>query len=160
MQYTKLSKELNVTRQELAAQRLKTQEVPPFSLVSSPLAYPLCMLAVANTCSLLQLESENSRVRRGMDDVLTELHKLFLNKTNGDTNALVEAEALRGELLTAQERADLAEQRTKIVRPHLCAGSCCDKCITLGHPRPALRSRWTDSEPKGASLSAACRLLA
>ena len=111
----KLSRELNVTRAELLAKEKRVLEV--WLRLQSLL---LCStLHLSASLSMLQLEAENSKVRRGMDEVLTELHKLFLNKTFGDTNALVEAEGLRGELMTAQERADLAEQRTKIVSPSL-----------------------------------------
>ena len=76
-----------------------------------------------------------------MDDVLTELHKLFINKTNGDTNALVEAESLRGELITAHERADIAEQRTKIVRAVPCA---CMAAWAAGGDSVSRAGRWLD----------------
>ena len=63
---------------------------------------------------MLQLEAENAKVRRDFDVLLGELDKLKLNKTAGDSNALVESEGLRGELATALDRAGLAEHRTQL----------------------------------------------
>ena len=69
--------------------------------------------------------------------LLGELDKLKLNKTAGDSNALVESEGLRGELATALDRAGLAESRTQLVSSALCA------CL-----QPVLGS-WSLRDPRG-----------
>ena len=91
----------------------------------------------------MQLEAENSQVRRNHDELLGELDKIKLNKTSGDSDALVQSEGLRGELATALDRAGLAEQRTQIVSRLPEQLMCVATCMTLACsasmvPRPAV----------------------